>query len=45
MALIGAKDCLLHLYGAVNYELDYAVIDDVRKLLVKGLDIYRRLTI
>mgnify|MGYP001819206248 CR=1 FL=1 len=35
-----AKDYLPHMYGAVNY----AVIDEVRKLPVKVSDIYRRLT-
>ncbi len=35
-----AKDYLPHMYGAVNY----AVIDDVRKLPLKVSDIYRRLT-
>ena len=35
-----AKDYLSHMYGAVNY----AVIDEVRKLPLKVSDIYRRLT-
>ena len=35
-----AKDYLPHMYGAVNY----AVIDEVRKLPLKVSDIYRRLT-
>ena len=35
-----ARDYLPHMYGAVNY----AVIDDVRKLPLKVSDIYRRLT-
>ena len=34
------RDYLPHMYGAVNY----AVIDDVRKLPLKVSDIYRRLT-
>ena len=36
-----ARDYLPHMYGAVNY----AVIDDVRKLPLKVADIYRRLTL
>ncbi len=35
-----AKDYLTHMYGPVNY----AVIDEVRKLPLKVSDIYRRLT-
>ncbi|MCO6413787.1 MAG: hypothetical protein J5I92_13695 [Thiogranum sp.] len=35
-----ARDYLPHMYGAVNY----AVIDEVRKLPLKVSDIYRRLT-
>jgi nitric oxide reductase NorD protein len=35
-----ARDYLPHMYGAVNY----AVIDEVRKLPMKVSDIYRRLT-
>jgi nitric oxide reductase NorD protein len=35
-----ARDYLPHMYGPVNY----AVIDDVRKLPLKVSDIYRRLT-
>ncbi|HFD80980.1 MAG TPA: methyltransferase domain-containing protein [Gammaproteobacteria bacterium] len=35
-----ARDYLSHMYGAVNY----AVIDEVRKLPLKVSDIYRRLT-
>ncbi|VAW78481.1 Nitric oxide reductase activation protein NorD [hydrothermal vent metagenome] len=35
-----AKDYLAHMYGPVNY----AVIDEVRKLPLKVSDIYRRLT-
>ena len=35
-----AKDYLPHMYGAANY----TVIDEVRKLPLKVLDIYRRLT-
>jgi nitric oxide reductase NorD protein len=37
---IEARDYLPHMYGAVNY----AVIDEVRKLPLKVSDIYRRLT-
>jgi nitric oxide reductase NorD protein len=36
-----ARDYLPHMYGAVNY----AVIDEVRKLPLKVSDIYRRLTL
>jgi nitric oxide reductase NorD protein len=35
-----AHDYLPHMYGAVND----TVIDDVKKLSLKGPDIYRRLT-
>jgi nitric oxide reductase NorD protein len=35
-----ARDYLPHMYGAVNW----ALVDDVRKLPVKVSDIYRRLT-
>ena len=37
---VEARDYLPHMYGAVNY----AVIDEVRKLPLKVSDIYRRLT-
>ena len=35
-----ARDYLPHLYGAVNW----ALVEDVKKLPLKVLDIYRRLT-
>ena len=35
-----AKDCLPHMYSAVNY----IVLDEVRKLPLRVSDIYRRLT-